>query len=99
MKGWCFDLSYVIKVDKWVVIIGVGLVGLVCVDVLICNGVGVMVYDCHLEIGGLFIFGIFFFKLDKFLLVCCWEIFSVMGIYFEFNCEVGKDVFLDLFLE
>lgn len=80
-------------------IIGVGSVGLVCADVLIRNGVGVTVYDRYLEIGGLFIFGIFFFKLDKFLLVRRREIFSAMGIYFEFNCEVGKDVFLDSFLE
>ncbi|MCP6060691.1 oxidoreductase FeS-binding subunit, partial [Klebsiella pneumoniae] len=43
-------------------------------------------------IGGLLTFGIPAFKLDKSLLARRREIFSAMGIRFELNCEVGKDV-------
>lgn len=90
--GWCLDMSGVKQTGKKVVIIGVGLVGLVCVDVLMCNGVKVVVFDCYLEIGGLLIFGILVFKLEKEVMMCCCEIFIGMGIEFKFNIEVGCDV-------
>lgn len=76
-------------------IIGAGPAGLACADVLTRNGVAVTVYDRHPEIGGLLTFGIPSFKLDKSLLARRREIFSAMGIHFELNCEVGKDVSLD----
>lgn len=63
--GWKLDMLYVVWFDKKVVIIGVGLVGLGCVDILVCNGVKFVVFDCYLEIGGFFMFGIFFFKFEK----------------------------------
>lgn len=93
--GWCLDMFGVKQIGKKVVIIGVGLVGLVCVDVLMCNGVKVVVFDCYLEIGGLLIFGILVFKLEKEVMMCCCEIFIGMGIEFKFNIEVGCDVQLD----
>lgn len=37
--GWKFDMFNVVWIDKKVVIIGVGLVGFVVVDILVCNGV------------------------------------------------------------
>lgn len=80
-------------------IIGAGPAGLACADVLTRNGVAVTVYDRHPEIGGLLTFGIPSFKLDKSLLARRREIFSAMGIHFELNCEVGKDVSLDSLLE
>lgn len=98
-KGWRPDLSHVTKVDKRVAIIGAGPAGLACADVLTRNGVAVTVYDRHPEIGGLLTFGIPSFKLDKSLLARRREIFSAMGIHFELNCEVGKDVSLDSLLE
>lgn len=94
-KGWRPDLSHVTKVDKRVAIIGAGPAGLACADVLTRNGVAVTVYDRHPEIGGLLTFGIPSFKLDKSLLARRREIFSAMGIHFELNCEVGKDVSLN----
>ena len=98
-KGWRPDLSHVTKVDKRVAIIGAGPAGLACADVLTRNGVAVTVYDRHPEIGGLLTFGIPSFKLDKSLLARRREIFSAMGIHFELNCEVGKDVSLNSLLE
>ena len=86
------DLSNVVPVDKRVAIIGGGPAGLACADALVRSGVSVTVYDRHPEIGGLLTFGIPSFKLDKSLLARRREIFSAMGIRFELNCEVGKDV-------
>jgi glutamate synthase small subunit-like protein len=91
-KGWRPDLSRVVPVDKRVAIVGAGPAGLACADALVRRGVSVTVYDRHPEIGGLLTFGIPAFKLDKSLLARRRKIFSAMGIHFELNCEVGKDV-------
>jgi len=91
-KGWRPDLSQVTPVNKKVAIIGAGPAGLACADALIRRGIGVTVYDRHPEIGGLLTFGIPAFKLDKSLLARRREIFTAMGIRFELNCEVGKDI-------
>ncbi len=80
-------------------IIGAGPAGLACADVLARHGVSATVYDRHPEIGGLLTFGIPAFKLDKSLLARRREIFSSMGIRFELNCEVGKDISLETLLE
>ena len=90
--GWMPDVSHVMPVGQRVAIIGAGPAGLACADVLVRSGVDVTVYDRHPEIGGLLTFGIPAFKLDKSLLARRREIFSAMGIRFELNCEVGKDV-------
>ncbi|EDT6726521.1 NAD(P)-binding protein, partial [Salmonella enterica subsp. enterica] len=76
-----------------------GPAGLACADVLARHGVSATVYDRHPEIGGLLTFGIPAFKLDKSLLARRREIFSAMGIRFELNCEVGKDISLETLLE
>ena len=91
-KGWRPDLSHVNPVNKQVAIIGAGPAGLACADALIRRGVSVTVFDRHPEIGGLLTFGIPAFKLDKSLLARRREIFTAMGIRFELNCEVGKDI-------
>jgi NADPH-dependent glutamate synthase beta subunit-like oxidoreductase len=57
------------------------------------------VFDRHPEIGGLLTFGIPAFKLDKSLLARRREIFSAMGIRFELNCEIGRDITLDTLLD
>lgn len=90
--GWRPDLTGVAPVDKRIAIVGAGPAGLACADVLIRHGVSVTVYDRHTEIGGLLTFGIPAFKLDKSLLARRREIFTAMGIKFELNCEVGKDL-------
>lgn len=91
-KGWRPDLSQVVPVAKRVAIIGAGPAGLACADALVRRGISVTVFDRHPEIGGLLTFGIPAFKLDKSLLARRREIFAAMGIRFELNCEVGKDV-------
>ncbi|MRS91736.1 formate-dependent uric acid utilization protein AegA [Enterobacteriaceae bacterium RIT714] len=91
-NGWRPDVTGVAPVDKRIAIIGAGPAGLACADVLVRHGVSVTVYDRHPEIGGLLTFGIPAFKLEKSLLARRREIFTAMGIRFELNCEIGKDL-------
>lgn len=98
-QGWRPDLQQVQAVNKRVAIIGAGPAGLACADVLARHGVSATVFDRHPEIGGLLTFGIPAFKLDKSLLARRREIFSAMGIRFELNCEIGKDISLDTLLD
>ncbi|MGK9171965.1 formate-dependent uric acid utilization protein AegA [Yokenella regensburgei] len=98
-NGWRPDLRHVTAVNKRVAIIGAGPAGLACADVLARQGVSTTVFDRHPEIGGLLTFGIPAFKLDKSLLTRRREIFSAMGIRFELNCEIGKDIPLPSLVE
>jgi len=91
-QGWKPDLSHVIKTEKRVAVIGAGPAGLSCADVLVRNGVDVIVFDKHAEIGGLLTFGIPSFKLEKSVIQKRREIFEGMGIKFQLNTEVGKDI-------
>ncbi|WP_416777183.1 FAD-dependent oxidoreductase [Xenorhabdus budapestensis] len=92
--GWKPDMSHVNTTDKRVAVIGAGPAGLACADVLTRNGVQVIVYDRHPEIGGLLTFGIPAFKLEKEVMIRRREIFTEMGIEFCLNTEIGKDVTL-----
>lgn len=90
--GWRPDLSYVKPTGKKVAIIGAGPAGLACADILVRNGISPVVFDRHPEIGGMLTFGIPSFKLDKEVLIRRREIFTDMGIEFQLNTDVGKDV-------
>ncbi len=91
-QGWKPDLSHVIKTGKKVAVIGAGPAGLACADVLTRNGVEVVVYDRHAQIGGLLTFGIPSFKLEKSVIQTRREILEGMGIEFKLNVDVGVDV-------
>ncbi|CAM3722674.1 glutamate synthase small subunit [Xenorhabdus thuongxuanensis] len=92
--GWKPDMSHVIPTGKRVAVVGAGPAGLACADVLTRNGVQVVVYDRHPEIGGLLTFGIPAFKLEKEVIIRRREIFSGMGIEFRLNTEIGRDITL-----
>lgn len=98
-KGWRPEVGAIISTGKRVAIIGAGPAGLACADVLVRQGIEPVVYDRHPEIGGLLTFGIPSFKLDKSLMTRRREMFSQMGIRFELNCEIGKDVALPALLD
>lgn len=97
--GWRPDLSKVIKTDKKVAVIGAGPAGLACADVLIRNGVKPVVFDRHPEIGGLLTFGIPEFKLEKDIIKKRRDIFTQMGIEFQLNTEIGKDISIEELLD
>ncbi|MGR5127256.1 FAD-dependent oxidoreductase [Photobacterium swingsii] len=92
--GWKPDMSHVEWTDKKVAIIGAGPAGLSCADILVRNGVKPVVFDRYPEIGGLLTFGIPSFKLEKEVMVNRRKIFTEMGVEFQLDTEIGKDVAL-----
>ena len=97
--GWRPTIDNVAPRPERVAVIGAGPAGLGCADILVRAGVHVDVFDRHPEIGGLLTFGIPAFKLDKSLLARRREIFTQMGVRFELNCEIGKDIPLTTLLD
>ncbi|RLA47804.1 MAG: glutamate synthase small subunit [Gammaproteobacteria bacterium] len=97
--GWRPDLSFVPETNKKVAIVGAGPAGLGCADILIRNGVQPVVFDRYPEIGGLLTFGIPEFKLEKSVLVKRREMFVEMGVEFQLNVDIGKDMPFDSLIE
>ncbi len=91
-QGWRPDLSAVKDTGKTVAVIGAGPAGLACADVLARNGVKPVVYDQHPEIGGLLMFGIPEFKLEKGVVKKRREVLEGMGVEFILNTKIGSDV-------
>ncbi|MEL0083547.1 MAG: FAD-dependent oxidoreductase [Gammaproteobacteria bacterium] len=98
-QGWQPDMSDVVATGKSMAIIGAGPAGLGCADILARNGVEPIVYDRYDEIGGLLMFGIPGFKLDKEVVKRRRRILEDMGVSFRLNCEVGSDVSMEQLLE
>ncbi|MGK2946260.1 MAG: glutamate synthase small subunit [Candidatus Malihini olakiniferum] len=96
--GWKPNLSHVKPTGKRVAIVGAGPAGLACADVLARSGVQAVVFDRHPEIGGLLTFGIPAFKLEKEVIIKNRKIFSEMGIEFQLNTEIGKEIALETLL-
>lgn len=90
--GWRPEITSTQSTGKTVAVIGAGPAGLACADVLIRQGIKAVVFDRHPEIGGMLTFGIPSFKLEKEIMIRRREIFSNMGIEFQLNTEIGKDV-------
>lgn len=91
-QGWRPDVSAVQDTGKKVAVIGAGPAGLACADVLVRNGVKPIVYDQHPEIGGLLMFGIPEFKLEKDVVKKRREVLEGMGVEFVLNTKIGTDV-------
>lgn len=90
--GWKPTIEGVELTDKKVAVIGAGPAGLACADILVRNGVKPVVFDKYEEIGGLLTFGIPSFKLEKEVIINRRKIFTEMGVDFQLNTEVGKDI-------
>jgi len=94
-QGWRPDMSGIVKTNKRVAVIGAGPAGLGCADVLTRNGVQAIVYDRYEEIGGLLMFGIPPFKLEKDVVKTRRRLLEEMGVEFRLNTEIGVDVTID----
>jgi len=90
-QGWRPDMSAVVPTGKRVAIVGAGPAGLGCADILARNGVTPVVFDRHVEIGGLLTFGIPPFKLEKEIVQTRREILEGMGVEFVLGTEIGRD--------
>lgn len=94
-KGWVKPPIPAREVDRSVGIIGAGPAGLAAAERLRLRGWKVTVYDRYDRVGGLMIYGIPNFKLEKEVVLRRHEQYAAAGIEFVLNCAVGKDVTLE----
>ncbi|MGH6905693.1 MAG: FAD-dependent oxidoreductase, partial [Geminicoccaceae bacterium] len=73
-------------------VIGAGPAGLAVAEQLRRKGYQICVYDRHDRIGGLLVYGIPNFKLEKEVVARRAQVLIDGGIRFQLDCEVGRDV-------
>ena len=94
-KGWVKPISIKNEKDQSVGIIGAGPAGLAAAEQLRKNGYQITIYDRYDRAGGLLIYGIPNFKLEKHVVERRTKLLKDGGIKFEQNFEVGKDATLE----
>ncbi len=94
-KGWVKPVKVKEELKQSVAIIGAGPAGLACAEQLRKSGYQVTIYDRYDRAGGLLIYGIPNFKLEKFVVERRTELLKESGIKFIQNFEVGRDKTLD----
>jgi glutamate synthase (NADPH/NADH) small chain len=94
-KGWVKPINVKYEKDQSVGIIGAGPAGLAAAEELRKNGYKITVYDRYDRAGGLLIYGIPNFKLEKHVVERRTKLLKDGGIEFIQNFEVGKDATLD----
>ena len=94
-KGWVKPIKISKELKESIGIIGAGPAGLACAEEMRKYGYKVTVYDRYDRPGGLLIYGIPNFKLEKFVVERRTELLKKSGIKFIQNFEVGKDKTLE----
>jgi len=90
-KGWVKPLVVKKELKQSIGIIGAGPAGMACAEELRRSGYEVTIYDRYDRPGGLLIYGIPNFKLEKFVVERRTELLKKSGIKFVQNFEVGND--------
>ena len=90
-KGWIKPLKVKKELKQSIGIIGAGPAGLACGEELRKSGYQVTIYDRYDRPGGLLIYGIPNFKLEKFVVERRTKLLKDSGIKFVQNFEVGKN--------
>ena len=90
-KGWVKPIKVKKELKQSVGIIGAGPAGMACAEELRKSGYQVTIYDRYDRPGGLLIYGIPNFKLEKFVVERRTKLLKDSGIKFVQNFEVGKD--------
>ncbi len=90
-KGWVKPFKVKRELKQSVGIIGAGPAGMACAEELRKSGYQVTIYDRYDRPGGLLIYGIPNFKLEKFIVERRTKLLKDTGIKFVQNFEVGKD--------
>ena len=94
-NGWVKPASPVAEREQSVGIIGAGPAGLSAADMLRRKGYQVTVYDRYDRAGGLLIYGIPGFKLEKDIVERRARLLEDGGVTFKLNCNIGSDISFD----
>ena len=94
-QGWVNPIKVKNEKNQSVGIIGAGPAGLAAAEQLRKLGYQIIVYDRYDRAGGLMIYGIPNFKLEKFVVERRTKLLEEGGIKFVQNFEVGKDTTLE----
>jgi glutamate synthase (NADPH) small chain len=94
-QGWVKPIEVKYEKNQSIGIIGAGPAGLAAAEQLRKNGFKITVYDRYDRAGGLLIYGIPNFKLEKHVVQRRTKLLKEGGIRFVQNFEVGKDATLD----
>ncbi len=90
-NGWVKPIEATNEIDQSIGIIGAGSAGLACGEELRKKGYQITIYDRYDRAGGLLIYGIPNFKLEKQVVERRIKLLKDGGIKFVHNFEVGKD--------
>ena len=90
-KGWIKPLKISKEINQSIGIIGAGPAGLASAEELRKLGYKITIYDRYDRPGGLLIYGIPNFKLEKFVVERRTKLLKESGIKFVQNIEVGRD--------
>ena len=94
-KGWIKPIKVLKEKEESVGIIGAGPAGLACAEELRKYGYKITIYDRYDRAGGLLIYGIPNFKLEKLSVERRTNLLKESGIKFKQNFEVGKNISLE----
>ena len=94
-QGWVKPGRPLAENGLTVGIIGAGPGGLAAADMLRRRGYQVHVYDRYDRVGGLLIYGIPGFKLEKHIVLRRWKLLEEAGVVFHLDVDVGRDVTFD----
>ena len=94
-KGWIKPIKIKNEKNQSVGIIGSGPAGLACAEELRKEGYKITIYDRYDRPGGLLIYGIPNFKLEKFVVERRTNLLRDSGIEFKQNLNVGEDILIE----
>lgn len=95
-NDWKILDNLVKSTGKSVAIVGGGPAGLTCAAFLANAGVNVTIFEKHDELGGLFVYGIPDFRLNKNLVKDTISKIIELGVNVKLNMELGKDFSLNV---
>ena len=94
-EGWVTAPKPVAERRQSIGIIGSGPAGLAAAEALRAKGFQVHIYDRHDRAGGLLIYGIPSFKLEKEVVARRTRLLADAGVVFHLNYEIGRDASID----
>ncbi len=94
-NGWVKPAAPAIEKPETIGIVGAGPAGLAAAEMLRKKGYQVTIYDRYDRAGGLLIYGIPGFKLEKHVVVRRQKLLEDGGVTFKLNTDIGTDITFD----